>query len=741
MYKKLVFVICFILTLILTGISTTNAELVGWWRLNEMSGTTVFDSSGSGNDGTFVGEPVWVDGVTGSALEMDGDDYVEVPGAADINPESVTLMAWVNFNDVDTASMERQDYVSRADDYALSLHELDADGKIHGIISSAGEWSVVGGETLVETNIWYHTALTYDADTDMLIIYLDGEVDGELEVTTGLEHRLGGPLTIGIYLDRGLLGKIDDVQIWDEALSIEGIQDAMAGGAVTTAFGSEPSDGEVDVSRDIVLSWKKGDYAVTHDIYFGTDINDVNEATRDNTRDVLVMPDYTDTSYDPPGLLDYDTIYYWRVDEVNEAEPNSPWKGNIWSFTTRNFVVVEDFEDYNDLPPNEIFMSWEDGYFDPTNGSTSGYPAPDFIGGEHYLEGDFVHGGLFSFPLLYDNSVGLSEVTKTLNADWTIDDVITLTLFYYGDASNDIVPMYVAIDGDAIVTHDDPKAALDSEWNRWDILLQDFADMGVDLTNVKSISIGFGDKINPTAGGEGMVLFDDIRLYRTPPIEFVPGPEPVEPGMTNVEVYYDFENDTRDNSGNNRHATALNGPVYVSGSTGFGTALSLDGLNDYVSLPIGPVISTLTDCTIATWVNWSGQGNAWQRIFDFGTGETVYMFLTGNASGGSLRFAITISGNTNEDLTTSPGGLPSRWHHVAVTIDSSNNTHTLYLDGKVVAQNTTARYTPRDLGVTTQNWLGKAQFSVDPYFRGSLDEFYIFDRVLSQNEILYLAGK
>jgi hypothetical protein len=209
-----------------------------------------------------------------------------------------------------------------------------------------------------------------------------------------------------------------------------------------------------------------------------------------------------------------------------------------------------------------------------------------------------------------------------------------------------------------------------------------------------------------------------------------------------VEVYYDFEDDTRDNSGNGHHATALNGPVYVSGPTSFGTALRLDGLNDYVQLPIGSVISTLTDCTIATWVNWSGLGNAWQRIFDFGTGETVNMFITGNASGGSLRFVITIAGNTDEDQTKTSVGLPhNRWHHVAVTIDSANMVHTLYLDGKVIGQNTEARNTPSDMGQTTQNWLGRSQYSADPYFRGSLDEFYIFDRVLSQNEIVYLANK
>jgi len=165
-------------------------------------------------------------------------------------------------------------------------------------------------------------------------------------------------------------------------------------------------------------------------------------------------------------------------------------------------------------------------------------------------------------------------------------------------------------------------------------------------------------------------------------------------------------------------------------------------------LPIGSVINTLTDCTIAAWVNWSGDGDAWQRIFDFGTppasadeDPNIYMFLTGNTGGGSIRFAITVSGNSDEDQTTAPGPIPSRWHHVAVTIDPGNTTHTLYLDGKVVAQNTEARYTPSDLGETTQNWLGRSQFSTDAYFGGSIDEFYIFNRVLSENEVRYLAGK
>ena len=121
-------------------------------------------------------------------------------------------------------------------------------------------------------------------------------------------------------------------------------------------------------------------------------------------------------------------------------------------------------------------------------------------------------------PVSYDNSVGLSEATRTfpLSAirDFTRDGVVTLTLFYYGDETNAAEQMYVALNGDAVVTNDDRNAALVTEWTQWDIPLQEFADQGVNLVNVESMSIGFGNKANPIAGGAGMVLFDDIRLYR-----------------------------------------------------------------------------------------------------------------------------------------------------------------------------------------------------------------------------------
>jgi len=100
--------------------------------------------------------------------------------------------------------------------------------------------------------------------------------------------------------------------------------------------------------------------------------------------------------------------------------------------------------------------------------------------------------------------------------DWTEEGVGVLSLWFYGDSANAAERMYVNLNGIATVYHDNPDAALIDTWTEWTIDLQEFAAQGVNLSNVTTISIGFGDENNLLAGGSGMVLFDDIRLYRPP---------------------------------------------------------------------------------------------------------------------------------------------------------------------------------------------------------------------------------
>ncbi len=271
------------------------------------------------------------------------------------------------------------------------------------------------------------------------------------------------------------------------------------------------SIGTIDEPIDVTLGFRAGREAAVHDVYFSTD----EQAVIDGTAPVATM---TETSYGPLSL-DLGMTYYWRVDEVNDAETPTTWQGDLWDFRTQEYFVVDDFEDYNDYPPDEIFSTWIDGYGTTTNGSTAGYAEPDFLAGEHYVETTIVHGGSQSMPFFYENNFKYSEAAMTLSSqrDWTVRGVGVLSLWFYGDASNAAEQMYVALNGSAVVYHDNPDAAQIDTWTEWTIDLQEFAAQGVNLANVNTIAIGFGDKNNLQAGGSGMVFFDDIRLYRPAP--------------------------------------------------------------------------------------------------------------------------------------------------------------------------------------------------------------------------------
>jgi hypothetical protein len=136
-----------------------------------------------------------------------------------------------------------------------------------------------------------------------------------------------------------------------------------------------------------------------------------------------------------------------------------------------------------------------------------------------YTEETIVHGGNQSMPFSYDNSIlRYSEAQKTLTypRDWTENGVTTLTIWFRGNSVNAAEPLYVALNGSALVNHDNPNAAQTGRWTEWTIDLSapgGFADQGVNLANVNTIAIGFGNRNNPQPGGSGTMYFDDIRLY------------------------------------------------------------------------------------------------------------------------------------------------------------------------------------------------------------------------------------
>ncbi|GGK81452.1 hypothetical protein GCM10012284_14340 [Mangrovihabitans endophyticus] len=166
-----------------------------------------------------------------------------------------------------------------------------------------------------------------------------------------------------------------------------------------------------------------------------------------------------------------------------------------------------------------------------------------------------------------------------------------------------------------------------------------------------------------------------------------------------------------------------------------GNAVRLNGADEYISLPAG-IVSDLSDYTVSAWVNPASE-DTWARIFDFGSGTAVNMFLTVNAAGNGLRFAITTDGNGAEQTLTGGGHLPlNTWSHVAVTL--AGTTGTLYLNGTAVATNPDMTLTPSSLGDTDQNWIGRSQYP-DPYLNGTVDDFAVYGRALSPADISDLA--
>ncbi len=285
------------------------------------------------------------------------------------------------------------------------------------------------------------------------------------------------------------------------------------------------SNGALDVKHTPILTWIPGIYADSYQVYFGTDKEAVINADTDS-------PEYKkegNLGFERyiPGRLCMNTTYYWRINEFNKANRDSAWTGPVWSFSTGNFLVVDDFESYNDLDEgepgsNRIYLTWVDGFDTPEiNGSIVGYTV-----GWGTLEHRIVHGGLASMPYSYDNAVGISEATASMDnlkidPDWTVEGVRVLSLWFRGTSANAPEPMYVALNGSAVAYYNNPEALLIEEWMEWTIDLQVFVDQSVNFSNVNSITLGFGNRTNPIAGGSGLVFFDDIRLYQ-PASEQVP---------------------------------------------------------------------------------------------------------------------------------------------------------------------------------------------------------------------------
>jgi len=308
---------------------------------------------------------------------------------------------------------------------------------------------------------------------------------------------------------------------WGELLTQYGLSEVRFFCIPVSARLPQPASGETGVALDAVLSWRAGrNAAAVHEVYFSSDMEAVTNGT-------AFVDTVSQNSFALDTLgLELGKTYYWKVNEVNEADIPSSWEGEVWSFTAQEYLVVDDFEDYNDLC-NRIYYTWGDGYsysedpdcgVEPYSGNNTGSTVGNLSA--PFAEQTIVHEGGQSMPFEYDNTAApyYSEAQRqwAVAQDWTKEGASSLTVWFYGQAGNNIAEqLYVAVEDSAgnikVVSNSDPAAIQTASWQEWNIPFTSFA--GVNMASVKTMYIGIGNRTAPAAGGTGKIYIDDIRLY------------------------------------------------------------------------------------------------------------------------------------------------------------------------------------------------------------------------------------
>ncbi|MHC4226355.1 MAG: LamG domain-containing protein, partial [Planctomycetota bacterium] len=386
MCRKLVFLVSFVFVLSLALTNTTEADLVGRWRFDEGSGTTAYDSSGNGNDGTLVGGATWAAGRFGGGIELDGTSgYVSVPDF-ELTTDSVTFAIWLNgWKGGDWAPL----ISSRVVDQCEMIFGNDDTLRYVWNNDSSDTWGWTGGPVIPE-DTWAMLAVTIDPDRAVAYVYTDA--GGLTQTTNAIAHieETVGALQIGYSYDpRYIRGIIDEAAVYDHALTEDEIMAVVKGEGLPHALGPNPADGSVIMDTWVTLSWRPGDYTVSHDVYLSDNLDDVSNGTGDTFRgnqdSTMFICGFPGFAY-PDGLVP-GTTYYWRIDEVNDTEPNSPWKGDVWSFSIppKTAYNPDPADGAEFVDPNAVF-TWTGGFgaklhtvymgtnFDDVNNAAGGMP-------------------------------------------------------------------------------------------------------------------------------------------------------------------------------------------------------------------------------------------------------------------------------------------------------------------------------------------------------------------------------
>jgi hypothetical protein len=760
----------------------TDPDLLGWWKLDEGSGTVAIDWSGHDNHGTInnlsgglgADGSVWdTDPEHGTIASFNGDDttgaYIsaaqEIPAMTLTNGFTWTFWAKQHPDQSTVIPGSGNDVVvgNRYGGTASPVQFIKFTTGRFEYYNGDHNGTIDYGDMLAD--VWLHHAVVKDGPN--LAYYRNGRLAATSTTSATIDENpffMGGDA--GGERWRGWLR---NVRIYARALTQEEIKQTMRGDPLL-AWDPSPANRSIpDIDGATPLSWQPGDEATQHDVYLGTDETAVKNADTSDTTGIYRARQAA-TTYTPLEALQWGQTYYWRIDEVNNDATIS--QGKVWSFTVADYLIVDDFEGYDDYC-DRIFYAWKDGWghsADPDCGveASAGNSTGSTVGNlaAPYAEQTIVHGGNQSMPYEYNNTgtggkARYSEASREFatGQNWTRNEVKALALWFHGETGNDPETLYVAVEDSAgqvrVATHPDPEALQGAAWQQWNIALQHFG--GVNLASVKKLYIGVGNRNNPQAGGSGKLYFDDIRIYppRCVPRLAKPAADlsgncivdyadveivsdqwldsgfivtPVDPGTAGLTAHYPLNGNTNDVAGGNNGTTS----GIVSYTTGkVGQAILFDGVDDLVT--VGAVgISGAAPRTIAGWA----RANAttaipdWTTVFGFSndlTADQGGTYFDIQRRGGQLQYCIHVYG-WERNLVE----LDLDWHHLAATYDGT--AIAWYADGRFV---NSENYTID----TLDNVMMGKRGDRDSYFPGRVDEVRIYNRALPGAEIAWLAGR
>jgi regulation of enolase protein 1 (concanavalin A-like superfamily) len=525
-------------------IAKTDPNMVGWWKLDDEKSGSAVDYSGSDNYGTIQGAK-WVEGLFGDALQFDGAQWVDLPPAL-MKSKLGSVTCWVKTTQTTIGMIVYGNAVTSGNGYGdeNEMHLAVDTSQARFYIEGGANDTSVRSAAAINNGEWQHLAAVWDATT--VVLYVNGAKAGQASnpgntfAAVGMT-RMGRPAAS----ERYYIGLLDDVRLYSRTLSENEIMQTMRGDPLM-AWGPQPKLGAGPDIRDATsLSWSAGDKAAKHDVYFGKDKDAVKVA---DTTSPLYKGRQTGTSLSLSGLVEFGGgAYFWRVDEV-EADGTTIHKGTVWSFTIPSYLIVDEFESYNDdlAAKTTIFDTWIDGYADgfKSSGSTVGNePAP-------FAERTIVHGGKQAMPMTYDNTKTpfFSEAVQTFAPlqDWTGNGVTDLSLWVRGnpvrfvdkgngaftvgasghdiwDAADDFRFVYKRLSGDGSVTVKVESLVNTNVWAKAGVMIRQSLDADSAMAYmIQSVTNGvsFGWRQTPagTPGSQtqtGIVAPQWVKLTRT----------------------------------------------------------------------------------------------------------------------------------------------------------------------------------------------------------------------------------